>query len=68
MTKKKIKGLSEFYHKYDGFFIDLGGVVHNGIQLYPGAIKVLENLNKLNKSLFYCPMRQGLQKMWKNFY
>ena len=49
MTKKIIKGLREIYHKYDVFLIDLWGVVHNGIQLYPGAIKVLENLNKLNK-------------------
>ena len=49
MTKKTIKGLSEIYHKYDTFFIDLWGVVHNGIQLYPGAIEVLEKLNKLGK-------------------
>jgi len=49
MTKKTIKGLSEIYHKYDVFFIDLWGVVHNGIQLYPRAIDVLENLNRLNK-------------------
>ena len=49
MTKKAIKGLSEIYHKYDVFFIDLWGVVHNGIRLYPGTIEVLENLNKLNK-------------------
>ena len=49
MTNKIIKGLSEIYHKYDVFFIDLWGVVHNGIQLYPGAIKVLEKLNKLGK-------------------
>ena len=49
MTKKTIKGLSVIYHKYDVFFIDLWGVVHNGIHLYPGAIEVLENLNKLNK-------------------
>ena len=49
MTKKTIKGLCEIYHKYDAFFIDLWGVVHNGVRLYPGAIKVLENLHKLNK-------------------
>ncbi len=49
MRKKIIKGLCEIYQKYDVFFIDLWGVVHNGLQLYPGAIKVLENLNKLNK-------------------
>ena len=49
MTKKTIKGLSEIYHKYDVFFIDLWGVVHNGIRLYPKSIEVLENLKKLNK-------------------
>ena len=49
MTKKTIKGLSEIYHKYDVFFIDLWGVVHNGIQLNPRAIGVLENLYRLNK-------------------
>ena len=49
MKKKLIKGLSQVQSKYDAFFIDLWGVVHNGIKLYPGAIKVLENLNKLSK-------------------
>ena len=49
MKTKLIKGLSQVQSKYDAFFIDLWGVIHNGIQLYPGAIEVLENLNKLNK-------------------
>ena len=49
MIKKKIKGLKEIYDKYDVFFIDLWGVVHNGIHLYPGAIEVVENLYKLKK-------------------
>ena len=49
MTKRTIKGLSEIYHKYDVFLIDLWGVIHNGKQLYSGAIEVLENLNRLNK-------------------
>ena len=49
MTNKIIKGLKEIYHKYDVFFIDLWGVIHNGIQLYPGAIEVLEELLKLKK-------------------
>ena len=49
MKTKLIKGLSEIQSKYDAFFIDLWGVIHNGVQLYPGAINVLENLNKLNK-------------------
>ena len=49
MKTKLIKGLSEVQEKYDAFFIDLWGVIHNGIQLYPGAVDVLKNLNKLNK-------------------
>jgi len=49
MRTKLIKGLSEIQHKYDTFFIDLWGVVHNGIKLHTGAIEVLENLDKLNK-------------------
>ena len=49
MKTKLIKGLSQVYNKYDTFFIDLWGVIHNGVQLYPDAINVLENLNKLNK-------------------
>ena len=49
MKKKAIKGLAEIYHKYNAFFLDLWGVVHNGVKLYPGAIEVLINLKKLNK-------------------
>ena len=49
MKAKLIKGLSQVQGKYDAFFIDLWGVIHNGIELHPGAINVLENLNKLNK-------------------
>jgi len=49
METKLIKGLNQVQSKYDAFFIDLWGVIHNGIQLYPGVVEVLENLNKLNK-------------------
>ncbi len=49
MASKLIKGLGQVQSKYDTFFIDLWGVVHNGLELYSGAIEVLENLNKLNK-------------------
>ena len=52
MKEKIIKGLYEIYHKYDAFLIDLWGVVHNGLELYSGAIKVLENLSKLNNWKF----------------
>ena len=49
METKLIKGLSEVQSKYDTFFIDLWGVIHNGIKPFPEAIHVLENLNKLKK-------------------
>tara|TARA_Y100000590_G_scaffold460057_1_gene618536 strand:- start:788 stop:1606 length:819 start_codon:yes stop_codon:yes gene_type:complete len=49
MKTKFIRGLREIESKYDAFFIDLWGVIHNGIQLYPEAINVLKNLNELNK-------------------
>ena len=49
MNNKRITGMKEIYEKYDVFFIDLWGVVHNGIKLNPEAIKVLENLHKLKK-------------------
>ena len=49
METKLIKGLNQIQSKYDAFFIDLWGVIHNGIKPYPGAVEVLENLNTLNK-------------------
>ncbi len=49
MESKFINGLGQIQSKYDAFFIDLWGVIHNGIQLYPAAINVLEHLVKLNK-------------------
>ena len=49
METKLIKGLKQVQSKYDAFFIDLWGVIHNGIELFSGAVEVLENLNKLNK-------------------
>ena len=49
METKLIKGLNQIQSNYDAFFIDLWGVMHNGIKLYPRAVEVLENLHKLNK-------------------
>jgi len=49
MFTKFIKGLSEVEKKYDAFFIDLWGVIHNGVELYPDSIEVLKNLSILKK-------------------
>jgi len=42
-------GLKSIVDSYDLFFIDIWGVVHNGIRLYDTSIEVLENLSNLNK-------------------
>ena len=47
MGMKLIKGLSQIQSKYDAFLIDLWGVVHNGIELYPGAVDVFKKLAEI---------------------
>ena len=50
MTKNLDKeGLKSIVDNYDLFFIDLWGVIHNGLDLYKNSIKVLNELTKLNK-------------------
>ena len=43
------EGLKSIVDNYDLFYIDLWGVVHNGIKLHTEAIKVLEELKKIDK-------------------
>ncbi len=50
---KKLKHLSEIYNSYDTFLIDLWGVMHNGVKLYPEAMTVIENLNKFKKKVVF---------------
>tara|TARA_B100000686_G_scaffold83269_1_gene90049 strand:+ start:153 stop:971 length:819 start_codon:yes stop_codon:yes gene_type:complete len=50
MTKNFDKfGLKSIVSKYDLFFIDIWGVVHNGISLFQSSIDVLIKLEDLNK-------------------
>ena len=42
-------GIKSIVDGYDLLFIDLWGVVHNGIKLYDSSIEVLENLTKIKK-------------------
>ena len=42
-------GLKSIVGRYDLFFIDIWGVVHNGIKLYENAIKVLNELSNNEK-------------------
>ncbi|MDC1485880.1 TIGR01459 family HAD-type hydrolase, partial [Pelagibacteraceae bacterium] len=50
MTKNLDKvGLRSIVEDYDLFFIDLWGVVHNGIKLYEQAIITLKEIKKAKK-------------------
>lgn len=44
-----IHGLSEIAERYDGFILDLWGVLHDGEHAYPGAVACLEELRKRDK-------------------
>ena len=44
-------GLRSIVDNYDIFYIDLWGVVHNGIALYKNAIQVLEQIDNIKKKL-----------------
>mgnify|MGYP006192449411 CR=1 FL=1 len=43
------KGLRSIAENYDIFYIDLWGVIHNGIKLYKNAIETLEEITKAKK-------------------
>ena len=42
-------GLKSIFSEYDLFFIDIWGVVHNGIKLHENAVKVLNELSNNEK-------------------
>jgi len=43
------KGLKSIVENYDIFYIDLWGVIHNGINLHKNAIEVLEKITRAKK-------------------
>ena len=52
MTKNlDSNGLQSIADNYDLFYIDLWGVVHNGIKLHEKAMLVLKKLKKMKKNL-----------------
>jgi len=44
-----IDGLKSVVNDFDLFFIDIWGVVHNGVKLFKDAVITLDNLERLNK-------------------
>ena len=45
------EGLRSIVHNYELFYIDLWGVVHNGVKIYEKAIIALKELLKKDKGL-----------------
>jgi len=50
---RDLNHLSEIFHLYDIFVIDLWGVMHNGIALNSKAVEVVENLSKNSKKIVF---------------
>ena len=68
MTKNLDKdGLSSVVNNYDLFYIDLWGVIHNGIKLNELAIKVLKELKKINKNFVLLTNAPRPNEVVKNF-
>ena len=68
MTKNlDFKGLESIADSYDLFYIDLWGVVHNGINLHEQAIIVLEELLKKDKMFVLLTNAPRPNKTVQNF-
>ena len=48
----ELKSLSAILDSYDIFFIDLWGVIHNGVSVFDNVVPVLENLKSKIKWFF----------------
>lgn len=49
MSVRIIQGLSEVADGFDGFILDLWGVIHDGVEAYPGAADTLRALREAGK-------------------
>jgi len=68
MTKNlDSKGLQSIVENYDLFYIDLWGVVHNGIHLHNEAINVLKKLSELKKDFILLTNAPRPNSIVKNF-
>jgi HAD superfamily hydrolase (TIGR01459 family) len=51
MTLPLIAGVSEIADRYDALILDLWGVVHNGVEPYPGVLDCLAKLHDVGKKI-----------------
>lgn len=50
---KSFAKISEFSEKYNYFFVDLWGVIHDGNQMYSGVVETLQNFKSNNKKIIF---------------
>jgi HAD superfamily hydrolase (TIGR01459 family) len=68
MTKNLDKeGLRSIINDYDLFFIDLWGVIHNGVNIYENAIEVLVEIEKAKKEYVLLTNAPRPNETVKNF-
>ena len=68
MTKNLDKdGLSSIANNYQLFYIDLWGVVHNGIELHNEAINALKQISSINKDYVLLTNAPRPNEAVKNF-
>lgn len=57
-----IQGLNEVIENYDGFIVDVWGVIYNGENLYPAALTCLESLKRKGKKIVFLTNSSQLKK------
>ena len=66
MTKNlDIEGLSSIVDSYQLFYVDLWGVVHNGVSLHDKAIKTLKEISKKGKDYVLLTNARIKTKVWR---
>ena len=63
--RKNIRGIEEVINNYEAFLIDLWGVVHNGVKLFPNILKLLQKIKEHNKEVIFitnAPRRSNVIK------
>ena len=58
------KGLRSIFDKYDVFFIDIWGVLHNGLNLFQKSLEVLEKLDQLKPSANNHSSQREIDPRW----
>lgn len=65
MTITPYHSIHDLINNYDGFIIDLWGVIHDGQNKYPGVNECLETLKEANKTIIFlsnAPRRASVAK------